>query len=79
MLNVLDLGVKNDGSADISEIVNTHTAKGTLYFPAGIYKVAKPLWLKQPICGDGYARVPVHHDPLSFPAMGPIQRCRLSA
>lgn len=58
MLNVLDLGVKNDGSADISEIVNTHTAKGTLYFPAGIYKVAKPLWLKQPICGDGYARVP---------------------
>ena len=40
MLNVLDLGARNDGSADVSEIVNAHTAKGALFFPAGLYKVA---------------------------------------
>lgn len=58
-LNVLELGAKNDGSADISGIVNAATAKGALYLPAGIYKVSKPLVLKNPLIGAGYARVPV--------------------
>ncbi len=58
VLDILTLGAKNDGSVDVSEIVNTNTEKGTLYFPAGIYKVSKPIYLKNPIRGAGYARVP---------------------
>ena len=57
-INVLSLGAKNDGSADVSAIVNANTAKGALLFPAGIYKVAHPLVLKNPIRGEGYARIP---------------------
>lgn len=55
-VNVLTLGVKNDGSEDVSAIVNVATEKDALFFPAGIYKVAKPLWLKHPISGEGYLR-----------------------
>ena len=56
VLNVLELGAKNDGSADVSAIVNANTAKGALFFPAGIYKVAQPLVLKNSIRAsrDGY-------------------------
>ena len=57
-INVLSLGAKNDGSADVSAIVNANTAKGALFFPAGIYKVAHPLVLKNSIRGEGYARLP---------------------
>ena len=57
-INVLSLGAKNDGSADVSAIVNANTAKGALFFPAGIYKVAHPLVLKNSIRGEGYARIP---------------------
>lgn len=55
-VNVLSLGAKNDGSEDVSAIVNAATEKDALYFPAGLYKVAKPLWLKHGICGEGYSR-----------------------
>ena len=55
-VNVLSLGVKNDGSEDVSGIVNEATKKDSLHFPAGIYKVAKPLWLKHPISGEYYSR-----------------------
>ena len=37
MINVLTLGAKNDGSADVSAIVNANTARGALLFPAGVY------------------------------------------
>ena len=57
VINVLTLGAKNDGSADVSAIVNANTAKGALFFPAGIYKVVQPLLLKNPIRGEGYARI----------------------
>ena len=57
-INVLALGAKNDGSADVSMVVNANTAKGALFFPAGIYKVAHPLVLKNPIRGEGYSRTP---------------------
>lgn len=57
-VNVLSLGVKNDGSEDVSSIVNEATAKGVLFFPAGVYKVAHPLRLKNRIRGEGYARMP---------------------
>ena len=56
-INVLTLGARNDGSADVSAIVNANTQKGALFFPAGIYKVASPLVLKNPIRGEGYARI----------------------
>ena len=59
MINVLTLGAKNDGSADVSAIVNANTDKGALLFPAGIYKVASPLRLKNPIRGEGYSRISV--------------------
>ena len=58
-INVLALGAKNDGSADVSAIVNANTAKSALFFPAGIYKVAQPLLLKNPIRGEGYSRISV--------------------
>lgn len=58
MVNVLELGVKNDGSQGISDIVNSYTEKYSLHFPAGIYKVDKPLFLRNPIKGDGYSRHP---------------------
>ena len=57
-INVLDLGAKDDGSADVSEIVNANTHRGVLLFPAGVYKVERPLVLKNPIRGEGYARSP---------------------
>lgn len=56
MLNILDLGACNDGSVDISDIVNANTERGTIYLPAGIYRVDKPLKLKNPLHGDGYMR-----------------------
>ena len=58
-INVLTLGAKNDGSEDVSSIVNANTAKGALLFPAGIYKVSRPLTLKNPIRGEGYSRISV--------------------
>ena len=56
VLNILDLGGKNDGSEDISAIVNKHTAQGTIFLPAGIYKVSSPIKLQNPLKGDGYSR-----------------------
>ncbi len=56
MVNVLTLGVRNDGTQDISAIVNEATAAHALYFPAGQYRVEKPLFLKNPIYGAGYSR-----------------------
>ena len=57
-IDVVSLGAKNDGSEDVSAIVNANTAKGALFFPAGIYKVSHPLVLKNSIFGEGYSRIP---------------------
>ncbi len=57
-VNVLDLGVRNDGTEDISAIVNHHTADHALFFPAGVYRVAAPIFAKNPLFGEGYARSP---------------------
>ena len=57
VVDVTSLGAKNDGSADVSDIVNAATEKDALYFPAGVYRVAKPIRLKHSICGAGYSRV----------------------
>ena len=58
MIDVVSLGAKSDGSEDVSAIVNANTAKGALFFPAGVYKVSHPLVLKNSIFGEGYSRVP---------------------
>lgn len=58
MIDVTTLGAKADGSADVSDIVNANTSRGTLYFPAGRYLVGKPLKPVNPLVGDVYARVP---------------------
>ena len=55
-IDVVSLGAKNDGSEDVSAIVNANTARGPLFFPAGIYKVSHPLVLKNSIRGEGYSR-----------------------
>ena len=56
-INVVSIGAKNDGSEDVSAIVNANTVRGPLFFPAGIYKVSHPLVLKNPIRGEGYSRL----------------------
>lgn len=57
-VDVTTLGAKNDGSADVSDIVNEATNLDALFFPAGVYKVAKPLKLRNSIFGAGYSRLP---------------------
>ena len=57
-INVLDLGVRNDGTEDVSAIVNRATVDHALFFPAGIYRVAAPIFAKNPLFGEGYARAP---------------------
>ncbi len=56
--SVVALGAKNDGSEDVSEIVNRYTKECALYFPAGTYKVCRPLVIENPVYGAGYARGP---------------------
>lgn len=55
-INVLSLGVKNDGTEDISVIVNQYTKTNALYFPAGIYRIDEPLNIVNSIYGVGYNR-----------------------
>ena len=55
-VNVLSLGVKNDNSIDISSIINTHTQKYNLYFPAGQYKVSNEIYVKHNIRGEYFSR-----------------------
>lgn len=56
VINILDLGARNDGSEDISAIVNANTGKGAIYLPAGVYRVDSPLKLVNSLRGDGYDR-----------------------
>lgn len=56
VVNILSLGVKNDGSEDISSIINEASKEHSLFFPKGIYKVSNPIYLRNSIKGDGYAR-----------------------
>lgn len=58
-INILELGAKNDGSEDISAIVNSYTDKGGIFLPAGLYRVDAPLRLKHPLRGEGYSRTSV--------------------
>lgn len=55
-LNVLFIGVKNDGTEDASDIINEYTEDYNLYFPDGHYNIGKPVNLKHNIIGSGYVR-----------------------
>ena len=55
-LNVLYLGVKNDGSEDCSGIINNATEDYELYFPSGIYRVDNPIYIKHSVYGAGASR-----------------------
>ena len=57
-VDVTTIGVKNDGSTDVSDIVNAATEKSALYFPPGRYLVEKPIVLRHSICGKGFSRCP---------------------
>ena len=54
-VNVLSLGVKNDGTEDCSNIVNANNDV-PLYFPAGVYRFDSTLNLKHTIIGEGAPR-----------------------
>ena len=58
LIDVTTLGAKNDGSEDVSDIVNRATEAGALYFPPGRYLVEKPIILKHSIFGKGFSRCP---------------------
>lgn len=55
-INVLLLGVKNDGSEDCSDIINEATQTHELYFPKGIYRVDNPIYVEKSIYGAGASR-----------------------
>lgn len=57
-VDVTTLGARNDGSADVSEIINAATQKDSLYLPPGIYRVERPLRLCNPLRGAGHSRIP---------------------
>lgn len=59
VINIMDLGAKNDGSEDVSALINANTEKGTIYLPAGLYRVDAPLRLMNPLRGEGYVRTNV--------------------
>lgn len=54
-INVLNLGFKNDGSEDISELFNRYTVDSALLFPPGLYRVDKPLYAVNSVYGFGIA------------------------
>ena len=60
-VNVLSLGVKNDGSEDCSTIINNATAANALYFPVGVYRVDAPIQLQSPIYGELSTRMIDNH------------------
>ena len=50
-INVLTLGVKNDGSEDCADIVETASEDMSLYFPAGVYLFSRGITIKNSIVG----------------------------
>ena len=56
IINVLKLGVKNDGSQDVSNKLNSITENYSMFLPAGTYKVDSTIDLKHSLYGEGYSR-----------------------
>lgn len=55
-VNILTLGAKNDGSEDVSVIINEYTGEHPLFFPSGIYRIDNTIHLVNSIFGVGYRR-----------------------
>lgn len=55
-VNILTLGAKNDGSEDVSSIINEYTNEYSLYFPIGIYRLDSPCTVRKNIIGAISAR-----------------------
>lgn len=53
-VNVLSLGVKNDGSEDCTELVNAALEDNAVYFPIGIYRFDGSIIANHSIYGAGY-------------------------
>lgn len=56
-VNILLLGAKNDGSEDVSSIINTYTSQYALYAPAGEYRLDNPVTLQNSLIGAGSERL----------------------
>lgn len=56
--NVLAYGVKNDGTEDCTDIVNSLLTQGDVYFPIGTYRIDGTLTALHNIYGAGYSRSP---------------------
>lgn len=56
-VNVLTLGIKNDGSEDISAIFNAETLTKQLYFPTGVYLVKSPLIMYNSVYGASSPKI----------------------
>lgn len=50
-VNIMSLGAKNDGSADVSGIINAYTNRYSLYFPEGVYRLDNVVNVKNGIIG----------------------------
>lgn len=57
VVNVLSLGVKNDGSADCAAILNAYSGTLPLFFPTGHYRFDSTFYPKVSIIGTAYSRV----------------------
>lgn len=64
-VNALKLGIKNDGTEDISTIFNDMTGKYIIYFPVGIYKTEHTLYPRKSIYGFNYHRFDWSQEPVS--------------
>lgn len=69
-VNVLTLGVKNDGTEDCSDIIENASEEMSLYFPAGVYLFNRGITLKNSIVGAfrsrGYNREKMNGSILLF-------------
>lgn len=56
VVNILDLGGKNDGSIDVGAIINANTANASIFLPVGKYKITTPIVLVNSLIGEAHIR-----------------------
>lgn len=55
-INVLTLGIKNDGVTDCTALINKYTAEFPLFFPSGKYLISGTINVVHSLIGVGYSR-----------------------
>lgn len=55
-INVLTLGIKNDGITDCTALINKYTADFPLFFPSGKYLISDTINVVHSLIGVGYSR-----------------------